>query len=90
MKSTLMIKDLAFDKQLDCKAMSAVRGGQSNQTYQENHVAVDASVNVGNGSAFMGEGSTHFDIVSKPKVIVYNDSTSSNSKGWGGFGYFPL
>jgi hypothetical protein len=27
MKSTLMIKDLALDKQLDRKSMSAVRGG---------------------------------------------------------------
>ena len=29
MKSTLMIKDLALDKQLDRKSMSAVRGGNN-------------------------------------------------------------
>ena len=29
MKSTLMIKDLSLDKQLDSKAMSAVRGGSN-------------------------------------------------------------
>ena len=29
MKSTLIIKDLALDKELDCKAMSAVHGGHN-------------------------------------------------------------
>jgi hypothetical protein len=40
MKSTLMIKDLALDKQLDGKEMSAVRGGFTAVNYfdQKQHV----------------------------------------------------
>ena len=38
MKSTLMIKDLSLDKQLDGREMSAVRGGttQTATNYQDN------------------------------------------------------
>ena len=38
MKSTLMIKDLSLDKQLDGREMSAVRGGttQTASNYQDN------------------------------------------------------
>jgi hypothetical protein len=45
MKSTLIIKDLALDKELDCKAMSAVHGGgnSSNVGDQKNFAAIESS-----------------------------------------------
>ena len=50
MKSTLTIKDLALDKQLDRKAMSAVRGG-TNQSQDasndQNNIAAAFGGNLG-------------------------------------------
>lgn len=92
----LTIKDLAAAKELDVKEMGAVRGGysgavnQANQTYQAIDQKLNAPVYVGNGSAFMGKGSTSFDVTSNPTMTASNDSHSSNhnsvSKGWG----FPV
>jgi hypothetical protein len=82
MKSTLMIKDLALDKVLDRKAMSAVRGGNGNQanaTGQSNVAAMLASVAVGNGSEISG-GPVNFQIDSHPTQTLSNSSTSTNDK----------
>src|SRR5215212_1333721 len=94
MKSTLLIKDLAFDQQLGGKAMAAVHGGhgygdvtsQSNATYQANNQSLFAPVAVGNGSAFMGKGPVTFNVVSNPSQYASNDSTSTNTN-WDGFGF---
>ncbi len=82
MKSTLTIKDLALDKKLDCKAMSAVRGGQGNQanaTEQNNFLKMKAPVSVGNGSE-IGGGPINFQVTSNPTQTGTNDSTSTNDK----------
>jgi hypothetical protein len=79
MKS-LIIKDLAFDKELDRKAMSAVRGGIGNQagaTQQANTLALFAPVSVGNGSFFGGPAIIQVD--SAPTQRASNSSTSSNA-----------
>ena len=60
MQSTLMIKDLALDKQLDRKSMSAVRGG--------------SNYNVGNINAAFGGGFASAAIVVAPVTQV--DATS--------------
>jgi hypothetical protein len=85
MKSTLIIKDLALDKELGGKAMSAVRGGFGSQdikTSQENTVGVTANVNLANGAAFLNSGDVKFDVVSAPSVYASNYSDSSNSMEW--------
>ena len=56
MKSTLMIKDLARDKQLDNKEMSAVRGG--------------SNYNVGNINAAVGGGFASPAVVVAPVTQV--------------------
>jgi hypothetical protein len=83
MQSTLIIKDLALDKALDGKTMSAVRGGNGNQanaTGQSNVAALFAPVNVGNGSLIGGP--TNFQVDSNPTQTLTNDSTSSNFKSF--------
>ncbi len=89
MKSTLIIKDLSTAKELDGKAMSAVRGGlgdQANATEQNNFLAMKAPVAVGNGSK-IGGGPINFQITSNPTQTGTNDSTSTNDKSldwyWG-------
>jgi len=84
MKSTLTIKDLALDKQLDRKTMSAVRGGLANQangTQQTNTQAMFAPVLVANGSVF--KDGSNIQVDSYPTQAAYNDSYSSNSQGGG-------
>ncbi len=61
MKSTLMIKDLALDKQLDSKSMSAVRGG--------------SNFNIGNVNAALGGGFASPAIVVAPVTQVDARST---------------
>jgi hypothetical protein len=83
MKSTLTIKDLSATKELDGKAMSAVRGGlgdQSNATGQSNFQQMFAPVSVANGASFSG-GPVIFQVDSNPIQTATNDSTSSNDKG---------
>ena len=56
MKS-LQISDLSVSKELDGKAMSAVRGGADDQaiaTGQQNAQSMVAAANIGNGSFFGG------------------------------------
>ena len=82
MKSTLMIKDLSLDKELDRKAMCAVRGGignQANSIGQSNALAMVAPVSVGNGSAVSGP--VTFQVDSNPTQTATNDNTSTNSSG---------
>lgn len=80
----LNIKDLAAAKELDAKAMGAVRGGysgavtQGNATYQAIDQKLYAPVSVGDGSAFMGKGPVSFDVTSNPTQTASNDSYSSN------------
>jgi hypothetical protein len=88
MKSTLTIKDLSTDKELDRKEMSAVRGGEGNQangTNQGNFLGVIAPVSVANGAKFMGSGPVIIQVDSDVDQTGTNDSTSSNYKsayGW--------
>ena len=68
MQSTLMISDLSVSKELDGKAMSAVRGGEANQangTSQLNLQSMLAAANVGNGM-IVGANSP---------VIIQSDNT---------------
>jgi hypothetical protein len=91
MKSTLMIKDLALDKALDGKSMSAVHGGNGNQanaTGQSNVAALFAPVNVGNGSLIGGPA--NFQVDSNPTQTLSNDSTSSNFKSFDIGGLIPV
>ena len=56
MKS-LHISDLSINKELDGKAMTAVRGGADDQaiaTSQSNVQVMSAAANIGNGSKFWG------------------------------------
>jgi hypothetical protein len=79
----LFIKDLALDKELDRKEMSAVRGGfanQANGTSQVNNQSLFAPVSVGNGSYF-GGGPVNIQVDSNPTQTASNYSTSSNSQG---------
>ncbi len=87
MKSTLMIKDLTLDKQLDGKTMSTVRGGNGNQangTSQSNVAELRAPVKVGNGAEICGPAT--FQVDSNPTQDLYNCSTSTNDKSLGMYG----
>jgi hypothetical protein len=92
MKSTLIIKDLSLDKELNGKAMSAVCGGnnsvrsQENTTYQSIDQNLFAGVNVG-PQAYLGSGPVNFKIDSHPTQNASNYSDSSNSMGWEGFDF---
>jgi hypothetical protein len=82
MTSTLTIKDLALDKELDRKDMAAVRGGlanQANATQQGNVLAMFAPVKVANGACF--DSPANIQVDSYPTQTATNDSTSSNSQG---------
>jgi hypothetical protein len=84
MQSTLTIKDLALDKELDRKTMSAVRGGLANQangTQQSNLMGMFAPVAVANGANFSG-GPVIIQVDSYPTQYASNYSTSSNSQGY--------
>jgi len=70
MKSTLTISDLSASKELDGKAMSAVRGGtadQANGTSQLNLQSMLAAANVGNGMV----------VGANSPVIIQSDNTFS-------------
>ena len=83
MKSTLIIKDLALDKELAGKEMSTVRGGigeQANSVGQSNTLAMAAPVSVGNGSCVTGP--VTFQVDSNPTQTASNYNTSSNESGF--------
>jgi hypothetical protein len=92
MKSTLTIKDLALDNELGRKAMSAVRGGKSDQangTNQLNVLEAIAPVDVANGAKFMGSGPTTIQVHSDVDQTASNYSDSYNYKDAFGFFGFP-
>jgi hypothetical protein len=67
---TLTIKNLSVSKELDCAAMSAVRGGEGNQangTSQLNLQSMLAAANVGNGMV----------VGANSPVIIQSDNTFS-------------
>jgi hypothetical protein len=91
MTSTLTIKDLALDKQLDGKTMSAVRGGnsdQANATMQGNVAKMTAPVSVGNDSGIFGPA--NFQVDSNPTQSLSNYSDSSNDKGLSLYGIYSM
>jgi hypothetical protein len=62
--TTLHISDLSISKELDGKAMAAVRGGADDQaigTSQSNVQGMVAAANVGNGSVFGGPANIQSD-----------------------------
>jgi hypothetical protein len=70
MTSTLSISDLSTSKELDRKALSAVRGGnadQANGTSQLNLQSMLAAANVGNGLV----------VGANSPVIIQSDNTFS-------------
>jgi hypothetical protein len=88
MNTVLTIKDLAHGKELDRKAMSAVRGGlgnQANATQQSNLLQMKAPVAVGNGTDICGPA--NFQVDSNPIQTATNDSTSTN---FSGLGWYPV
>src|SRR4051794_2314387 len=86
MTSTLTIKDIALDKALDHKTMSAVRGGLANQangTQQGNTLAMFAPVSVANCANFAGCGPVNIQVDSYPTQTAHNSSTSDNAQAQG-------
>jgi len=85
MNSTLTISNLSASKELDAKAMSAVRGGnadQANGTSQLNLQGMLAAVNVGNGLV-VGKNSPV--IIQSDNTFsqdAHNSSTSTNGKSF--------
>ena len=62
--TTLHISDLSISKELDGKAMTAVRGGNDDQaigTSQSNVQAMVAAANIGNASLFGGPANIQSD-----------------------------
>jgi hypothetical protein len=82
MKSTLTIKDLCASKELDRKAMSAVRGGTDDQAIagsQSNSQLAVVNKSVGNGSEFYGP--TNIQADTTVHQDAYNYSDNYNFKG---------
>jgi len=85
MKSTLILRDLSVSKELDGKAMSAVRGGDGNQANgiaQQNLQEMLAAVNVGNG-LMVGNNSPV--IIQSDNTFdqdAHNDSTAINKRSF--------
>jgi hypothetical protein len=79
---TLTIKDLSTSVELDCQAMSTVRGGlgdQANGTSQTNAQTMVAAANVGNASMIGGPTTIQSDNTFTQSA--YNESYASNFKG---------
>jgi hypothetical protein len=82
MKSTLTIKDLSVNKELDRKAMCAVRGGNSDQAIalkQMNVQGVVVNKSIGSGSEFYGP--TNIQADTDVHQDAYNYSDNYNFKG---------
>ena len=74
--TTLHISDLSINKELDGKAMTAVRGGADDQavgTSQSNVQGMVAVANVGNGSIFGGPSNIQSD------NTFHQDASNSNT-----------
>ena len=77
--TTLHISDLSSSKELDAKAMDAVRGGQDNQaiaTSQSNVQGMAAAANIGNGSLFVGPATIQSDNTFDQHASNYNNATN--------------
>jgi hypothetical protein len=88
MTTTLTIKDLSINKELDRKAMLAVRGGVGNQAIAEQQSNTQFGVvnmNVGNGSTF--NGPTTIQANSSLKQEASNFSFSKNFSNFFGLGF---
>jgi hypothetical protein len=75
----LHISDLSISKELDGKAMTAVRGGNDNQalgTSQSNVQGMVAAANIGNGSFFGGPAEIQSD--NTFTQTASNDNTATN------------
>ena len=76
---TLHIGDLSTSKELDAKAMQAVRGGADDQaigTSQSNVQGMVAAANVGNGSLFGGPATIQSDNTFTQNASNYNTATN--------------
>ena len=76
---TLHISDLSTSKELDAKAMQAVRGGADDQaigTAQSNVQGMVAAANVGNGSLFGGPATIQSDNTFDQTASNYNNATN--------------
>jgi hypothetical protein len=83
MKSTLCITDLSVSKELDRKAMSAVRGGADDQaigTSQLNLQSMLAAVNVGNGMIVGANSPVIIQSDNTFEQDAHNESGASNGK----------
>jgi hypothetical protein len=77
--TTLHISDLSISKELDRKAMAAVRGGADDQaigTSQANVQSMVAAVNVGNGSYFGGPANIQSDNTFRQDASNTNTATN--------------
>jgi hypothetical protein len=82
MKSTLTIKDLCANKELDRKAMSAVRGGYSDQATavdQKNLQAAFVNMNIANDSTFYGPTIIMADSVVHQDADNYSDNYNNKA-----------
>jgi hypothetical protein len=83
--TTLHISDLSTSKELDGKAMAAVRGGADDQaigTSQANIQSMSAAANVGNGSIFGGPADIQSD-----NTFTQNASNTNTSSNFDGAGF---
>ena len=87
--TTLHISDLSISKELDGKAMTAVRGGADDQaiaTSQSNVQVMSAAANVGNGSCFGGPTNIQSD--NTFTQTASNSNTATNLDLFGLYGYY--
>ena len=86
--TTLHISDLSINKELDAKAMTAVRGGTDDQaigTSQSNAQSMVAAANVGNGSKFCGPTNIQSD--NTFNQTASNSNYATNLDSFGLYGY---
>ena len=85
MTSSLIISDLSASQELDCKAMSAVRGGnadQANGTSQLNLQGMLAAANVGNGLVVGANSPVIIQSDNTFSQDAHNSSTATNDKSF--------
>jgi hypothetical protein len=85
MTSTLTISDLSASRELDSKAMSAVRGGvgdQANGTGQMNLQSMLAAANVGNGLIVGANSPVIIQSDNTFSQDAHNSSTATNDKAF--------
>ena len=81
----LTIKDLSTSTELDCEAMSAVRGGDANSAVQTILQAQDVMVPVANGSYFGPGSATNIDVDVDASQHASNSSSQYNGDSFGIF-----